>query len=45
MSTSLQDVRFAFRQFGSHPGFALTAVLSRNGNRDYRLCVQHGVRS
>jgi MacB-like periplasmic core domain len=24
----LQDVRFAFRQFASHPGFALTAVLS-----------------
>jgi putative ABC transport system permease protein len=28
MRTFLQDVRFAFRQFGSHPGFALTAVLS-----------------
>jgi putative ABC transport system permease protein len=24
----LQDVRFAFRQCGSHPGFALTAILS-----------------
>src|SRR3984893_9744557 len=28
MLTFLQDVRFAFRQFASHPGFALTAVLS-----------------
>jgi predicted permease len=24
----LQDIRFAFRQLGSHPGFALTAILS-----------------
>jgi predicted permease len=24
----LQDVRFAFRQLGSHPGFAVTAILS-----------------
>src|ERR1700749_4400997 len=24
MATFLQDVRFAFRQFASHPGFALT---------------------
>ena len=28
MRVLLQDVRFAFRQFGSHPGFALTAILS-----------------
>src|SRR5271156_5512106 len=28
MHTFLQDVRFAFRQFGKHPGFALTAILS-----------------
>src|SRR3984885_3125515 len=28
MLTFLQDVRFAFRQFASHPGFALTAILS-----------------
>ena len=28
MHTFLQDVRFAFRQFGNHPGFALTAILS-----------------
>ncbi|MDX6458578.1 MAG: hypothetical protein QOE55_2275, partial [Acidobacteriaceae bacterium] len=28
MLTMLQDVRFAFRQFVAHPGFALTAVLS-----------------
>jgi predicted permease len=28
MLTFLQDVRFAFRQFGHHPGFALTAILS-----------------
>ena len=24
----LQDIRFAFRQFANHPGFALTAILS-----------------
>jgi putative ABC transport system permease protein len=28
MRTFLQDVRFAFRQFANHTGFALTAVLS-----------------
>ena len=28
MLTFLQDVRFAFRQFGNHAGFALTAILS-----------------
>ena len=28
MHTFLQDVRYAFRQFGNHPGFALTAILS-----------------
>ena len=28
MRTFLQDVRFAFRQFAHHTGFALTAVLS-----------------
>ena len=28
MLTLLQDVRYAFRQFGNHPGFALTAILS-----------------
>jgi predicted permease len=28
MLTFLQDVRFAFRQFSNHAGFALTAVLS-----------------
>ncbi len=28
MLTLLQDVRFAFRQFVSRPGFALTAILS-----------------
>ena len=28
MRTFLQDVRFAFRQFATHTGFALTAVLS-----------------
>src|ERR1700676_1699429 len=28
MLTILQDIRFAFRQFASHPGFALTAILS-----------------
>jgi ABC-type antimicrobial peptide transport system permease subunit len=28
MPTILQDIRFAFRQFASHPGFALTAILS-----------------
>jgi len=28
MLTFLQDVRFAFRQFGNHAGFAVTAVLS-----------------
>jgi predicted permease len=28
MRTLLQDVRFAFRQFRSHPGFAITAILS-----------------
>ena len=28
MHTFLQDLRFAFRQFGNHPGFALTAILS-----------------
>jgi hypothetical protein len=28
MHTLLQDVRYAFRQFGNHPGFALTAILS-----------------
>ena len=27
MPTFLQDVRYAFRQFGNHPGFALTAIL------------------
>jgi putative ABC transport system permease protein len=28
MHTFLQDVRYAFRQFGNHSGFALTALLS-----------------
>jgi len=28
MHTFLQDVRYAFRQFGNHSGFALTAILS-----------------
>jgi predicted permease len=28
MLTFLQDIRFAFRQFRNHPGFALTATLS-----------------
>ena len=28
MLTLLQDVRYAFRQFGNHAGFALTAILS-----------------
>jgi len=28
MTTFLQDLRFAFRQMGKHPGFALTAILS-----------------
>ena len=28
MHTFLQDLRYAFRQFGNHPGFALTAILS-----------------
>jgi len=28
MLTFLQDIRFAFRQFHNHPGFALTATLS-----------------
>jgi putative ABC transport system permease protein len=28
MLTFLQDIRFAFRQFRNHPGFALTAILS-----------------
>src|ERR1700760_63445 len=28
MPTFLQDVRFAFRQFVTRPGFALTAILS-----------------
>ncbi len=28
MLTFLQDVRYAFRQFGNHAGFALTAILS-----------------
>ena len=28
MRTFLQDIRFAFRQFGNHSGFAVTAVLS-----------------
>src|ERR1700733_4878037 len=28
MRTFLQDIRFAFRQFANHTGFALTAVLS-----------------
>ena len=28
MATFLQDIRYAFRQFRSHPGFALTAILS-----------------
>jgi putative ABC transport system permease protein len=28
MHTFLQDLRYAFRQFSNHPGFALTAVLS-----------------
>ena len=28
MLTFLQDIRFAFRQFGNHAGFALTAILS-----------------
>src|ERR1700733_2626933 len=28
MSTFLQDIRYAFRQLRSHPGFALTAILS-----------------
>jgi putative ABC transport system permease protein len=28
MHTFLQDLRYAFRQFGNNPGFALTAVLS-----------------
>src|SRR5271155_2591772 len=28
MRTFLQDLRFAFRQFANHLGFALTAVLS-----------------
>jgi putative ABC transport system permease protein len=26
--TFLQDIRYAFRQLGNHPGFALTAILS-----------------
>ena len=28
MATVLQDIRYAFRQLRSHPGFALTAILS-----------------
>jgi putative ABC transport system permease protein len=28
MHTFLQDLRYAFRQFGNNPGFALTAILS-----------------
>jgi putative ABC transport system permease protein len=28
LPTFLQDVRYAFRQFGNQPGFALTAILS-----------------
>ncbi len=28
MTTFLQDIRYAFRQLWSHPGFALTAILS-----------------
>ncbi len=28
MHTFLQDVRYAFRQFGNHAGFAVTAILS-----------------
>jgi putative ABC transport system permease protein len=28
MLTFLQDIRFAFRQFGNHAGFAMTAILS-----------------
>jgi len=28
MATVLQDIRFAFRQLLSHPGFAITAILS-----------------
>jgi putative ABC transport system permease protein len=28
MLTFLQDIRYAFRQFGNHAGFALTAILS-----------------
>ncbi len=28
MHTFLQDLRYAFRQFGNHPGFVLTAILS-----------------
>src|ERR1700691_5457849 len=28
MHTFLQDLRYAFRQFGNHSGFALTAILS-----------------
>jgi putative ABC transport system permease protein len=28
MHIFLQDLRYAFRQFGNHPGFALTAILS-----------------
>ena len=28
MHTLRQDLRYAFRQFGNHPGFALTAILS-----------------
>jgi hypothetical protein len=28
MSTNLQDIRYALRQMRTHPGFALTAILS-----------------
>ena len=28
MRTLLQDIRFVFRQFASHLGFAVTAILS-----------------
>src|ERR1700758_3638436 len=28
MATVLQDIRYAFRQLRSHPGFSLTAILS-----------------